>query len=845
MMLHIRIFCRMAVAADGRFRLRRWVVLGAVCAFVLAGPISIGFAQKTEDQVFVDGLRSRQLFQLADKYIARRLAEETISATDEGNLVIELIRTRMAAAIHTDEASRAEAWNSAVAIGEDFVNNRNHPRELVIRVQTELVRLSFGKYLAQQLAAGISGNDLRNRAIQEISNARRGLERIDRQIAIAIPQAGSGEDALTSAELRSLQKNVQFQIARCNLEAAKLFPKDDQINRVDALLQVMQRLDQVANQTNSQMPLWWSVQVDRLEAMRLQGRLDQVAQELNKLSTKQILNSDKRKSDVLRLQIELALDLGRGDPVQLVSSAKSIKQSTPELDLSVVRLMMQTGRAASQTEERDKWQQAASSMAKNVAQQHGPYWGRLAELVLIGGDSGSAVASSTSLDILMGAGDEAWRKKNFDDAVKAFDKAQSQAETEGNQAIAMSAGMKAAKIFELQKLHQEAGQRLVALAEKHANHEAAASAHLSGCWNLARAAATDKELTREYAEQLGTHLVQWPDSQTVAQVRIWLGRYQGSQQQWKESFDTLIEVPAESRLLVEAAKLLPHVANAYVKELASQNQPTIETCEELVKRLQGKLMQAGVGANDRWTDATRELLLSTLQFSLRHHVGDQDKLGTLLKRAISESTDAREDWRRPAAAWLVVAKAAKSETINESIELVGELAGYEESVLAMCYEGVVGLQSTAETSQLNELKLKLVELVLDQAAQDENIRNRWLGRKSLILIEAGRGQEAIGMLQKLIEASPKRADLQVALARALTAAEGRAEDALLQWRRVANGSRQQTQPWFEAKYHVAKLLAESGKKEEAKQLLDYLNIPPGWEKSKRKSDFDQLYRELK
>lgn len=815
-----------------------------VCLFVLLTLSSTGLAQKTEDQKFVDGLRSRQLFQLADKYIARRLADEKISATDEGNLIIELVRTRMAAAIHTDEASRAEAWNSAVAIGEDFVNNRNHPRELVIRVQSELVRLSYGKYLAQQLAAGISGNNLRERAIDEISKARRGLERIDRQIAIALPQAGRGLDALTAAELRSLQKNVQFQIASCNLEAAKLFPKDDQINRVDALFQVLQRLEQVANQTNSQMPLWWSVQIDRIEAMRLQGRLDQVADEIKKLSTKEILNSDQRKSDVLRLQIELSLDLGRGDPVQLVSAARSIKQTSPELDLSVVRLMMQTGSAARQTEERDKWQQAASSMAKSVGRQHGPYWGRLAELVLIGGDSGSTVASSTSLDILMGAGDEAWRKKNFEDAVKAFDKAMTQAESEGNQTVAMAAGMKAAKILEEQSRNKDAGQRLVSLAVKHGNHESAAAAHLSGCWNLGRAAATEEELLDEYAQQLATHIASWPNAKTVAQARIWLGRFQGSKKQWKDSFDTLVDVPAESRFLVEAAKLLPYVANAHVSELTGQNQPTVEACEDFAKRMQDKLIQAGVGPNDRWTDATRELLLSTLQFSLRNHVGDQETLGRLLKRAITESTDAKEEWRRPAAAWLVVVKAAKSETVNESIELAGELSGFGEAVLARCYDGVVRLRSTAESSQLNELKLKLVDLALSQVAQDENARNRWLSRKSLILIEAGRGQEAIGMLQKLIEASPKRADLQVALARAFTAAEGRAEEALNQWRRVAKGSRQQSSNWFEAKYHVAKLLADSGKKEEAKQLLDYLKIPPGWEKSNLKNEFDRLYSDL-
>jgi tetratricopeptide (TPR) repeat protein len=819
---------------------------------VLFGLLWLGMpllGQKTDDQRFVDGLRQRKLFKLAEQHVAQRLAEKEISTLDQGNLVIELIRTRMAAAIQADDATREESWNAAIAVGENFLKNRNHPRELVIRVQSELARLAHGKFLAQQLAAGIASDDLRNRAIQKISQARRGLEKVDREIVQAIPQAGTGPDDLTAKELRSLKKNVQYQLANCNLQAAKLFKAEEKGNRIDALMQVMERLQQVSSQTDSTMPLWWEIQIGRVEALRLQGKLDAAIEQLNKISTKELLTSDTRKSEMVRQQIELSLDLGRGDPVQLITAARAIKQSTPELDLSVVRLMMQTGTAARQTSERDKWQQAATVMTQSIEEKHGAYWGRLAELVVIGdngtgGGGSNSTTTSTNLDILMRIGDEAWRKKNLEDAVKAFDRAYSQAVADGESSIAMTAGMKIGKIFQEQGNHKQAGQRLVQTAAEHARHENAPAAHLSGCWNLGRAAASEKDLIQQYAEQLASHVVQWPEASTVAQARIWLGRYQASKQQWQAAFETLIDVPEDSRLLIDASRLLPGVATAQLNQLKRDGQSTQEAASNFARRMSEKLTAAGAGSGHRWTAATRELLLGTCKFTLLQDSGEPEPLWALLREAQANTDDATPAWQQSAVAWSTVFKATKRETVLEAIESLEDLKSVGEPMLGECFDGLMKVQSTAPPEQLNEFKLKLIDTVLPRVATDKAVRLRWMSRKSTILVDAGRGQEAIEMLEQLIEASPFRSDLQIALAKALTDSGNQADAALLQWRKVAAGSKQYSSNWYQAKFYVAKLLSSSGKKDEAKKLLDYLKIPPGWDESEWKSDFDRLYSEL-
>ena len=51
--------------------------------------------------------------------------------------------------------------------------------------------------------------------------------------------------------------------------------------------------------------------------------------------------------------------------------------------------------------------------------------------------------------------------------------------------------------------------------------------------------------------------------------------------------------------------------------------------------------------------------------------------------------------------------------------------------------------------------------------------------------------------------------------------------------------------WFEAKLQVAKALSASGEQGKAIDMLNYMKaIPPGWQQSRWKTEFEQLLRQL-
>ncbi len=67
------------------------------------------------------------------------------------------------------------------------------------------------------------------------------------------------------------------------------------------------------------------------------------------------------------------------------------------------------------------------------------------------------------------------------------------------------------------------------------------------------------------------------------------------------------------------------------------------------------------------------------------------------------------------------------------------------------------------------------------------------------------------------------------------------EKALAQWRIVAQGSRPQTERWFKAKYEVANLSYRLGDKQQAAQLIKYLQVtPPGLDATPLKRQFLEL-----
>jgi hypothetical protein len=110
---------------------------------------------------------------------------------------------------------------------------------------------------------------------------------------------------------------------------------------------------------------------------------------------------------------------------------------------------------------------------------------------------------------------------------------------------------------------------------------------------------------------------------------------------------------------------------------------------------------------------------------------------------------------------------------------------------------------------------------------------------------AARGDlaEAKQRFAELLEKHPRDLAIRMTYAELLgSATETQSlQSALDQWRTIAQFTPARSPEWFQAKYGIALTLFKLDKKQQAREMLVFLKeIPPGWEASALKRDFERL-----
>src|SRR6185369_10900673 len=124
-----------------------------------------------------------------------------------------------------------------------------------------------------------------------------------------------------------------------------------------------------------------------------------------------------------------------------------------------------------------------------------------------------------------------------DQAVAAYDKATDLARTSGNGAGAFELAYKAALVQQQRERHADAARRFRALAVALPAHKEAAAAHLRGAWNAAKEAASDPEAEQAYVAILAEQIATWPESDSAAQARLWLGKWHTGKKEWAPAIE--------------------------------------------------------------------------------------------------------------------------------------------------------------------------------------------------------------------------------------------------------------------------------------------------------------------
>ena len=842
----------MSLAAQMLIRLR---LLGFALVVAQTGTLACAEAPPSSDARFLSGLRQRRLFELAEKYAKGKLASPQIPPVQQADLTIELIRTLAQHAAFARPEDREALWKAARTTAADFVGkNKQHPRLVLIRVQDALTPLFQGELARQELEAGglpAGGVDGAKAAIREASRLLETLStELDREIPLR-RRATLKEGDLTGDELFSLQHHVQHQLARAQRNLAQFYEAGS-ADRTAGVQQARETLDAALRQATDDPVLTANLRLDLAICQRLLGEFSDAEQLLKALAPPEIPISVRlpARAELIRLEIDR---MRLAEAQKLVEEGRLIDgQASPELDLATLELCLAQLQAASTAKDKatiDKWQKLAAQQARLLTEQHGSYWGRRADQLLVRSLPAGAIES---VELLARTADSLYLKGEFDQALAAYDQAADKAGRAGDDKTALELAYKAALVDEGRKEHARASERFCAAAVQFKAQPAAPTAHLRGVWNGAQQVRRDASYEKEYEKLLVELIDTWPASEPAQQARLWQGRLLESRHEWGKAAENYRQVPAESEHFAAAVAAAIGSTKQQLASLADKGSEAQDAARRALVYLRGVVLGRETRLPETWTDTHRAAALAAAEIVLDYLPGEAATAEELLKPALDAAGDAPPDWKTAAQAQLVLALAAqpaRRRAAEEKLQAMSEASPAQLLDLLEGLSAVVTRSRPEVRRDMAALELATVALLAPQREKLDKSQARTLDRvHAEALAAANRREEALALFAALAKDNPLDGGIQEAYGELLLAGADKESVAkgLNQWRIVAARSKPRSGRWLKAKYSIALAQSKLGEKDDAAALLEYLLLtPPGLEGTPWKVRCEALFEECR
>lgn len=782
----------------------------------------------SEDLRFLQGLRDRQLFRLAETFCHQQLDAGQPSPAREARLTVELVRCYAVHARHAPRAERDKLWRLARQTAAEYLRQSpDSPLGLLVRVQDALTLLAQGELWQEEAEARVAGAPSLEQAwakLREAVQAFRALEEeVTRQIPLRHRRADAGAEPLSVNELHALRGNLQFQAARALRKQASCFPAGS-ADSLDALNQSVQRLTVLVSSAATDELRWQSL-VELVACFRMLKRFDDARRIID--------NAEARlppESIALHLKAEavrLALAEGRPEDAETMLRGTDAqgKPASAEIDLlrveAYVTLWMKAHRAG-QPQAAKVWEAQATQMLSTIDRRHGAYWQRRAQSVLVtAAEHGMGVGN---LDVLTHVAEDCYRLGELDEAVAKYTEAAAKAKDAGMAGQAFELALKAASIDHSRQRHAEALQRFRQAALDLPSHARAAESHLLAVFNasaLARQTGDASSLAR-YEDLLEEQLKIWPNHPATAdQARWWLGRLLEHQKRWPRATSVFRGISADFPEFREVIRALARCYEQWLPKL--QGDTRRQEAARAVSYFEGQ-SEHGRG-QDREDKAAIMGEAAVLAAELRiRYLGQNARAAQALSAILSNESQDDQPWVPRAKSLVVIALAGQGKwnAATDALHDAGDATPRDLlTILELLALGrqTQGLPSSREFGQLQLEVVHRLETYGSQLSEPERTLIS-LARADALACTDQR-DKAIEVYRQLAHEQVNNGSVQERYASLLLESADRRHwtEALDQWRNVLQRSRDQSDRWYRAKYAVALAHYKLGDKERAAKMI--------------------------
>ncbi len=802
--------------------------VGQICTLVCV-VAHCGASLRADDELltrYMNQLRARQLFTLAESYCLRQLSDRTKSPSEYFQLSRELSNTYVEHARHVSDAESAGLWQQAhVVITAALERTSDTSSRRMLRIQSARVDANRGDHLRHRHDLSPFDGGLRDQATRLLHEAIKDLVEIEKELKEA-PQATRAQNQGTAApaQLRRLISEIQLQIGQCYLNLA-LLQKPTMPDRVDALIQADQWLRKfVASVPRESDRYAGQVLLARVAGLR--GDIARATRMLSDIEQKSPVPEVMDRVIAERVRL-LLLEKNPTDAAQLVSQYRRDRlKLTGELQFLNVQSLIGLWKIADAQKQSALAAQLMQRIGSEVATleiETGGYWaarGRMnLDQTLKSQKYGEPLAQQVeAASRLFGAGRTA-------ESIQMYGQAAVTAHRQGFADLAAELGFTRASIQLKSGQFGDAAISFRELIEHFPKDPHIPRAHLLWAFSLGqlRKQQTDDQLTQKYVAALLDHLGRYPNHETTPDVNWMLAQFDEENSNWESAIARYEAIPVEHRRRDDSKAAIAVCYEKIIQELIADGQSIATWRNVAQKRLSSLLTSSSSGDPSRleWPDS--QILLSIARIYLWSTPPNYTAADPILQKLISNDIAAldqqlqEQDFRiRRRALLLRIVSLAGRDRMAEAESVLQEVSNERPSEMLDILEGLARMTVAGEPLRrrnMGKLQLQIGEHI-DKIRGDLNDEQRLLLDRSLINAYLATGQQERAF--QLIESLRKSSAIDPALGRSIAEALGHCEtrecfeQARQAWLHVQSGAASGSREWIEARYHIARCDFELG-----------------------------------
>ena len=841
---------------------RMQIQMSCLLAALLIGSVShSAHAQSPEIERYFDGLRSRQLYVLAETACETRLADPQLPDSLRWQYSLQLSRTLTEHARSAGPEERKLQWQRASDVLRKLLSNpaavSQKPR---IETQLALITATRGEHLRWRSALAPFDEELRNQARQTLDQATQELRKVETDLS-ALVQASlrrkTPPGELQPHELRQLEYNVRYRLGSTLLDYAELYPSGaaERIGAVIEAEEIFRRFS--GGPPGDRMTVLGSIMLAR--CYRLQGRLEGVDDKLARL--REVATSLQLLEVLVAEQARLRLAIGQPTEAAqlLIDYRKSIGRLPGELHFLRLRSLIASWKIARQLKREPLAQQLLQQIRQEAAvaeTESEPFWAQRCLQLLretettdtYGGELAKLVQQANAL----------YQASELASAVALYEQAgqwaaeNSQAErtpelwnTAG--AIALKAGhhVQAAEIY--QRVYTD-----------YPKASQAAEAHMLRAFCLG--VVYDKERTAErrlaYTAALQEHLKLYPTVPSSSEAHWMLGRLMERRLQYTKALPHFLAINPTSARAVDGQVHAARCFESILDRLRILNRDQSAWRQQAVDRLTPFALT--LSTERQLSLAEREILIRLARIEMTPPANYRAAATLLDRAAQSDARDTADQRSSDYGQWVhkllvqlrIVALAAQGQP-QTAQRLIRQLADDDVSEVLIVLNGlseVARNQSVEVIRSIGELQLATAEGLqarrsLMSPDQQRNL-DRCLGEA---LLATDQPKRAVDLYEQLVKNSPRDQSLleQAAEVMVRSGDPRKMPVALDYWRRIEDLHPDGSVQWIRARYNSILCSWESGATKEAIKLMKLTRLlypklgSPDW-----KQKFDELEAEI-